>query len=664
MGYSECMQLLLKHGADVRVQYGPEKITPLHLAAEDESSACTDLLLNSGALVNVPNGKKQTPLHLAALSQSSENVELLLRRGADPNIGDKDGRTPLHGAIVKVSRSYDCVRLLLNGGAKVNKADIFGYTPLHIAALNEFSNCAMLLINHGGDVTAKTNGGISALSFIIRRTPDVLPKYVNKLDSAITLTDHEIGDVDCELKLDFRILVPCVGRGETELMLNFIEVGQRNILKHPLCETFLFLKWKQIRKFFIFSLFYHTLFVILFTIFIKGIYLQDCPPMLRMPCLVDDYIALIGYVLLLFNCLSLVKEIFQIAHNWKGYLKHWENWLQWLVILSIFLCDSAPHPGSNIAVKMNSWQHHVAAIGIFFAWLELMMIVGRFPIFGLYIQMFTTVAKNFSKFLLAYCCLLIAFALSFGVLFADYKSFKDIEKSLLKVVIMMSGELEFEDMFYPDDPDDSRSAWIKINGLPYAGTAHVFYLMFVILVTIILNNLIVGLAVSDIQGLQMSAGLDRLVRQAELMAHLESMLFSPLLNCVPKKILAILHKRALLLTSYYQWELYIRPNDPRENRIPKDLIKNIYKLVAERKDKNQKNKSRKSRRKYIKTGSDRSINKSNFENISLYHLYNSSENVANYKNQINTLIEDVQKYNNAIQLRLTQISNNINNIKK
>ena len=37
--------------------------------------------------------------------------------------------------------------------------------------------------------------------------------------------------------------------------------------------------------------------------------------------------------------------------------------------------------------------------------------------------MFTTVAKNFFKFLAAYFCLLVAFALSFCVLFPNYQSF-------------------------------------------------------------------------------------------------------------------------------------------------------------------------------------------------------------------------------------------------
>jgi len=84
----------------------------------------------------------------------------------------------------------------------------FGYSPLHIAALNEYSYCANLLLAYGADITARTNGGTSALSMIVRKIPNVLPKFEDMLDQAITLAEHDINDVDCELKLDFRVLVP------------------------------------------------------------------------------------------------------------------------------------------------------------------------------------------------------------------------------------------------------------------------------------------------------------------------------------------------------------------------------------------------------------------------------------------------------------------------
>jgi hypothetical protein len=38
---------------------------------------------------------------------------------------------------------------------------------------------------------------------------------------------------------------------------------------------------------------------------------------------------------------------------------------------------------------IEAWQFHVAGIVVFLVWLELMMLVGRFPMFGLYVQMFT-----------------------------------------------------------------------------------------------------------------------------------------------------------------------------------------------------------------------------------------------------------------------------------
>lgn len=132
--------------------------------------------------------------------------------------------------------------------------------------------------------------------------------------------------------------------------------------------------------------------------------------------------------------------------------------------------------------------------------------------------------------------------------------------SILKTVVMMIGELEFEDMFYSNDNLDGTPAFL-------ATTTHLLFFAFIILVTVILMNLLVGLAVSDIQGLQASAGLNRLSRQAELVARLEGLLFSKLLKTAPPKILEFFRREALLRTSRYNLQLGIKPNDPREKTV-------------------------------------------------------------------------------------------------
>lgn len=167
------------------------------------------------------------------------------------------------------------------------------------------------------------------------------------------------------------------------------------------------------------------------------------------------------------------------------------------------------------------------------------------------------------------------------MLFNTYPAFKNIPWSLLKTVTMMAGELEFEDIFYGD------------VAIQYPVTSHGMFFTFVLLVTVILTNLLVGLAVNDIQGLQASAGLDRLSRQAELVARLESLFFSRFLRKAPRSIVLMCQRSALLRTSRYHLQFCIRPNDPRDTRLPRDLILNIYKLVAERRDRNQSMKRRK-----------------------------------------------------------------------
>ena len=71
---------------------------------------------------------------------------------------------------------------------------------------------------------------------------------------------------------DFRVLIPNQSKGESAMFINFIEIGHNHLLKHPLCESFLHLKWLKVRKFFFISLIFHSLFTLLQTIFVLQVY--------------------------------------------------------------------------------------------------------------------------------------------------------------------------------------------------------------------------------------------------------------------------------------------------------------------------------------------------------------------------------------------------------
>ena len=305
------------------------------------------------------------------------------------------------------------------------------------------------------------------------------------------------------------------------MFINFIEIGHNHLLKHPLCESFLHLKWLKVRKFFFVSLIFHLLFTFIHTAYVLIVYTGQCvikdnckyqnetdfdkikrvPPWTSVSgdCLEPfeeschlTWGTLVVWVLLLLSTMILLgKEIFQLAHSRKQYFQNWENWVQLGIIVNVVLISFHRNPLpslENYTLLIARWQHHAAAIGVFLVWGELMLMIGRLPTFGIYVQMFTTVAKNFSKFLAAYFCLLVAFALSFCVLFPNYQSFNvNPPAAIVKTLVMMAGEIEYENFIY-----ENGSALYDVTG-------HVMIMIFVVLVSIILMNLLVGLAVSDIQ---------------------------------------------------------------------------------------------------------------------------------------------------------------------
>jgi hypothetical protein len=88
-----------------------------------------------------------------------------------------------------------------------------------------------------------------------------------------------------------------------------------------------------------------------------------------------------------------------------------------------------------------------------------------------------------------------------------FNPFDNPGKSFVKSIIMLTGEFDYTSTFE--------------KKLSYPGTSHVIYLAFVVLITLILGNLLVALAVNELQKIQRQADIKRLVNMIELIAYVE-----------------------------------------------------------------------------------------------------------------------------------------------
>ncbi|XP_069676177.1 transient receptor potential channel pyrexia [Periplaneta americana] len=598
LGHAQPLKILLDAGVDCNLVTRDKKNTALHLAAEGGFPECVSLLLSKGANADARNYRGQTPLHLAARVQSLECVEMLLNiGGCDPNAVDTDKRTPLHSAVGKSLLAFEITETLLIWKAEVNKKDKYGYTPLHIAALNEQSQCVETLLYHGADVSAKTKGGTSALSVIVRKTPASLAMLYQKLDCAISLLDPEASNREVELKMDFRILLQNCHMGEISFLKTFVDAGQKDILEHPLCEAFLYLKWEKIRKYYIARLLFYLIFVLSLSAYVLMALAHNCynsskamnnatlmrdSRMLESDVLCKDnsmianflrkrpiVTEVMWYVLVFFTVIELIRKLIGLAaySSFKQYLCQMENLIEWFVIVSVFVI-SCIYTG-----RTYTWQNHVGAFAVLLGWVNLMVMIGQLPMLGCYVAMYTSVQKEFAKLFAAYLCLLIGFTISFCVIFPTSDAFGNPFVGFMKVLVMMTGELEFEDLILGKDDEKKPAFLLEVS-------AHITFIIFLVFVTVVLMNLLVGIAVHDIQGLQKTAGLLKLVRQTELIAYIESALFS---GYLPHYIIKLLQWTALVSPSAYWVAIQVKPLNPREKRLPKNVLKAAYEIAKNRK---------------------------------------------------------------------------------
>jgi ankyrin repeat protein len=169
-GHADCLELLLKNGANIHAQTYMDEHTPLHLAAVYGNKKCVALLLkfglfwpqgeNHSIIIDSEDMEGKTPLHYTAITGQRRCMKLLLQAGANINYKDRAGNTPL--AFLTQRRFESRVRILMD------RYEYLGERRLDLPLFNfsiwsGCSKCIKLLLQKGANPFSVTSNNVEVL---------------------------------------------------------------------------------------------------------------------------------------------------------------------------------------------------------------------------------------------------------------------------------------------------------------------------------------------------------------------------------------------------------------------------------------------------------------------------------------------------------------------
>lgn len=145
LGNIDALRVLVQNGAIVDLPNSKMQ-TPLHLAClGDRGAECVDLLLQAGAACNVRDLEASTPIMYATRKGNMHIVRSLLHACADLSFKDARGMTVFMHACSQ--NAAGLLKLLLDADSTaINDADSTGWTALHWASAVGSVECVRVLL--------------------------------------------------------------------------------------------------------------------------------------------------------------------------------------------------------------------------------------------------------------------------------------------------------------------------------------------------------------------------------------------------------------------------------------------------------------------------------------------------------------------------------------
>ena len=596
-GHVHCVEILLNSGAMAhRCHKG---MSPLMAACRDGHIECAKLLYKAYPYqIDWQDEDGDTALHFAARSRDPAMVQQVLDLGAQILLNDegksflniiiRDANEDCGLAVVNHRRWQECLDVLSPSEddpmlGLVKQMPTIAKAVLNRSHTKERSNSSQPQQHHNHAETfnfkyllAPENKTATASrpsislpipepqgTKIRQRLTRSLSRRTKRLDE-VAISDLEVADSDLR-EMTFNHKRSLTGTSgvaamaarrtnsqSMEVLKRMIQYKRVDLLVHPVVTAYLNEKWRRYGRY-TYSFYFCTLLALVTSLSLFVIvgfpayknYIRSFNNTLNSSQ--EDAttfnsseigVPKLGVPAQTFRCLAVLlnssKALFTIValvlQTWKS-INLVDRVTLWNGIIAVIL-------NYVFLISPNPFHENILPVGAsacFFSWLVLFGALEFINVLGVYVNMFFKILRTVFQVFLACIILLMAFAVSIYLLASRVAEFSNVGFSLVSVFGYMLGEIQYS-LFIKRAAND---------GTPLEDVVIVFILLLAIMMSIVMANLLIGLAVGDIEQIKLNALHRRRTLEVGYYTALDTMAPKCLMRITTPKTCTVRHNENL-----------------------------------------------------------------------------------------------------------------------